>query len=359
MSGLVKKISVVSSLTILSRMLGLLRDILFFTCFGVSPIGGAFILAFTIPNLFRRMLGEGTLSSAFIPVYSETEKKHSLADAHDILNQVLTRLLVLLIVLSVAICIFSWIASGYQWGDVVRWKNGLLLNSIIFPYVLFICLSAIMVGALQVHGKFFAGAFSPIILNLFMISCLLISYFHLGWRDFELAVALCIAVLVGGFFQMAWPWIQLRMGNSWKWKFDLSSSGGTEKIKGLFFVGFFGAAVGQINIMVSRLLAYSLDDDGALSYLFLSARLIELPLGVFAISISTVFFPVLSRAFTSGDNADFEKRFARGFRLTLGIIVPAAVGLAMLAQLILSVLFQWGKFGSGDVKIASQVLLIS
>ena len=359
MSSVVKKISVVSILTIMSRLLGLVRDVLFFTCFGVSAVGSAFILAFTIPNLFRRMLGEGTLSSAFIPVYSETEKKHSLEKAHTVLNQVLSRLLIFLIFLSLAICIFSGLASEYQMNLELKWANGLLLNSIIFPYVLFICVSAIMVGALQVHGKFFAGAFSPIILNFFMISCLLIFYFHFGWRDFELAIALCIAVLIGGLFQMAWPWIQLRMENSWKWKFDVSSSAGTEKIKELFFVGFFGAAVGQINIMVSRLLAYSLDEDGALSYLFLSARLIELPLGVFAISISTVFFPELSRAFASGDDANFKQHFARGFRLTLAIILPAAVGLAMLAQLILSVLFQWGKFGSSDVELASQVLLIS
>lgn len=359
MSGLVKKVSVVSSLTILSRMLGLLRDILFFSCFGVSPIGSAFILAFSIPNLFRRMLGEGTLSSAFIPVYSETEKEYSLADAHKILNQVLTRLVVLLIVLSAAICIFSWIASGHQWSDVAKWNNGLLLNSIIFPYVVFICLSAIMVGALQVHGKFFAGAFSPIILNLSMIGCLLVFNFYLGWSDVELAVALCFAVLIGGFFQMVWPWVQLRAENSWSWKFDFSTSAGTQKIKSLFLIGFLGAAVGQINIIVSRLLAYSLEDEGALSYLFLSARLIELPLGVFAISISTVFFPELSRAFSSRENAAFEKSFARGFRLTLGIILPAAVGLGLLAQLILRVLFQWGEFGSGDVEIASRVLLIS
>jgi len=330
MSSVVKKISVVSILTIMSRLLGLVRDVLFFTCFGVSAVGSAFILAFTIPNLFRRMLGEGTLSSAFIPVYSETEKKHSLEKAHTVLNQVLSRLLIFLIFLSLAICIFSGLASEYQMNLELKWANGLLLNSIIFPYVLFICVSAIMVGALQVHGKFFAGAFSPIILNFFMISCLLIFYFHFGWRDFELAIALCMAVLIGGLFQMAWPWIQLRMENSWKWKFDVSSSVGTEKIKELFFVGFFGAAVGQINIMVSRLLAYSLDDEGALSYLFLSARLIELPLGVFAISISTVFFPELSRAFASGDDANFKQHFARGFRLTLAIILPAAVGLTAI-----------------------------
>jgi putative peptidoglycan lipid II flippase len=132
-----------------------------------------------------------------------------------------------------------------------------------------------------------------------------------------------------------------------------------EKIKTLFFVGAFGAAVSQINVMVSRFLAYSLDSDGSLSYLFLSARLIELPIGVFAISISTVFFPELSRAFISGEGDKYDSCFARGFRLTLGIILPAAIGLALLSDTILSVLFQWGEFGGGEVDIASSVLIIS
>ena len=352
-------ISLVSGLTIVSRLLGLLRDVLFFTCFGVSLIGDAFILAFTVPNLFRRMLGEGTLSSAFIPVYSEKIKKGQTQFAEQILNQVLSRLMVFLFVLTVIICFFSWATSNFDWISETKWIMGLSLNSIVFPYVFLICISAIMVGALNTHGKFFAGAFSPIILNLSMIGILAFCYFILRWRDFELATSLCIAVLIGGFFQMVWPWLQLRGSCSWKWKIDFLSSTGLDKIKSLFVVGVFGAAVGQVNIMVSRFLAYSLDDEGALSYLFLSARLIELPLGVFALSISTVFFPELSRTFSSGQKVEYQRYFARGFRLTFAIILPAAIGLALLANSILGVLFQWGEFGRNDVVVASEVLLIS
>ena len=166
-------------------MLGLVAGCSFFYLFWRISCWQALLSSpLRFPTFFGRMLGEGTLSSAFIPVYSETEKKHSLVEAHTILNQVLTRLLIFLIFLSLVICIFSGLISEYQMNLELKWANGLLLNSIIFPYVLFICVSAIMVGALQVHGKFFAGAFSPIILNLFMISCLLISYFHLGWKRF-------------------------------------------------------------------------------------------------------------------------------------------------------------------------------
>lgn len=360
MTDLTKSISLVSLLTILSRFFGLFRDILFFSCFGVSSVGAAFILAFTLPNLFRRMLGEGTLSSAFIPVYSETEKNNSIQQAHLVLNQVLSRLLVFLLLIALVISLISYyLSSRNEMGLDEKWIDGLRLNSIIFAYVLFICLSAIMVGALNAHGKFFAGAFSPIILNLSMICCLVFFYFFQGWRDFELASALCFSVLFGGILQMILPWFQLAKSFRWRWKLNFLSSSGTEKIKSLFFVGIFGAAVGQINIMISRLLAYTLEDDGALSYLFISARLIELPLGVFAISISTVFFPELSRAFTSQTSKDFKKCFCRGLRLTLAIVIPAAVGLGCLSEMILSVLFQWGHFGSGQVDVGAEILLIS
>jgi putative peptidoglycan lipid II flippase len=144
-------ISLVSGLTIVSRLLGLLRDVLFFTCFGVSLIGDAFILAFTVPNLFRRMLGEGTLSSAFIPVYSEKIKKGQTQLAEQILNQVLSRLMVFLFVLTVIICFFSWATSNFDWISETKWIMGLSLNSIVFPYVFLICISAIMVGALNTH----------------------------------------------------------------------------------------------------------------------------------------------------------------------------------------------------------------
>ena len=442
MASLSNSISLVSGLTIVSRLLGLLRDVLFFACFGVSAIGDAFILAFTIPNLFRRMLGEGTLSSAFIPVYSEIKEKYSLRKAQDVLNQVLSRLFVFLFVLSIAVCLISWIASQYNWIDSQKWVNGLFLNTIIFPYVFLICISAIIVGALNTHKSFFAGAFSPIILNLAMISGLAIFYLGMSWRglnlgialcfavlvggglqaiwpwfqlrrDFEwrwrfnfsssaglekikklfligafsaavsqvnimisrflaynledegalsylfLGIALCFAVLVGGGLQAIWPWFQLRRDFEWRWRFNFSSSAGLEKIKKLFLIGAFSAAVSQVNIMISRFLAYNLEDEGALSYLFLSARLIELPLGVFAISISTVFFPELSQAFSKEKKSEYKNFFARGFRLTMGMILPASIGLALLSDSILSVLFQWGEFGQEDVWLASEVLVVS
>jgi putative peptidoglycan lipid II flippase len=132
-----------------------------------------------------------------------------------------------------------------------------------------------------------------------------------------------------------------------------------EQIKSLFWVGALGAAVGQINILVSRFFAYSLDESGGLSYLFLSSRLVELPLGVFAIAITTVFFPEMARAVSGGDRSKFLDSVYRGLRLTAGITIPAAVGLALLAEPILTTLFEWGEFGKEEVQDASVILLIA
>ena len=348
----------VSGLTALSRILGLFRDILFFSFFGSSAVAAAFILAFTLPNLFRRMLGEGTLSSAFIPVYAENLQSQGLSLANRILNQVLSRLGLLLLLLSLVVCLLSWF--GWQtWLSDEKWKSGAFLNAIVFPYVLFICMSAVLVGALNTHRSFFAGAFSPIILNLSMIGSMIVGKWVLRAEGMELATSLCVGVVVGGLLQLSLPWIQLRSQKGWNWNFDLRSSEQLGTIKTLFWVGALGAAVAQVNVLVSRVLAYSLDEQGALPYLFLSARLIELPLGVFAIALSTVLFPELARSSGLTDTKGFENHFARGFRLTLSVTLPAAIGLGLLAEPILSVLFQYGLFAGDDVDQAARVLLVS
>ena len=358
MSKFSRNLSLVSSLTAFSRILGLLRDILFFSFFGSSAVAGAFILAFTLPNLFRRMLGEGTLSSAFIPVYAETLESHGSDVANRILNQVLSRLGLLLFLLSLVVCLLSWV--GWQtWLSDEKWRSGAFLNAIVFPYVFCICMSAILVGALNTHRSFFAGAFSPIILNLSMITSMIVGKWVLGAEGMELAVSLGAGVVLGGLLQFSLPWIQLKSQKNWEWKFDLSDSGQLSKIKTLFWVGALGAAVAQVNLLVSRILAYSLDDQGALPYLFLSARLIELPLGVFAVALSTVLFPELARSSGLADKKKFENHFARGFRLTFSVTLPAAVGLGLLAEPILSVLFQYGLFAVSDVQQAARVLMVS
>jgi len=340
----------------LSRILGLLRDVLFFALFGTSVCGEAFLLAFTIPNLFRRMLGEGTLTSAFIPVFSEIH----LVNKNDwyLLNQLLTRLFLFLGFLSLTVAFFSWIAHDFASFSNQKWYVANYLNGVTFFYVIFICASAILVGALNVKKRFLEGALSPVILNLFLIFTLLLLgiFDDLGFE--QNALFLSFAVVVAGMIQLCLPWFRLRKNFGWKWKLSFSNSAKLSEVANLFWVGAFGAAIAQVNILVSRFLAYTLDDPGGVSYLYMAARLVELPLGVFAIAISTILFPVLTQAVNKADQKLYHSSFFGGLRMISMLTIPASIGLLLLGELIISVLFEWKEFGQNNVAGASEVLEI-
>jgi putative peptidoglycan lipid II flippase len=233
-----------------------------------------------------------------------------------------------------------------------------ILNGVTFFYVIFICTSAILVAALQVKGSFYAGAVSPIILNLFMIATLLTAgvIYEL---DFQIsAVLLSLSVVVAGVFQLFLPWIELNKRFGWRWRFNLSKSKEIVEVGSLFWVGVLGAAVAQINILISRFLAYSLEHEGAVSYLYMSARLVELPLGVFAIAISTILFPKLAKASNRKDQESYLSNFYFGLRFILMLTLPSAIGLFLVGDLIVMVLFQWKEFTQHNVSMAYDVLKI-
>ena len=341
--SLLKNFSVVSGATLLSRLLGLVRDILFFATFGTSLIGEAFLLAFTLPNLFRRMLGEGTLSSAFIPVFANLQNSDPEKGQWQLLNQVLSRLLLSLGVLSTAVGLACWFAYDSNLFQLQKWQDAVLLNGITFFYVIFICGSAILVGALNVMKSFWAGAFSPVVLNLFMICALFFSGFVYGLSFTFCAVILAISVVLAGVFQFCLPWFELRKRFKWNWKHDFSSSVQLCEVGSLFWIGVFGAAVVQINILVSRSLAYLLEEQGPVSYLYMSARLVELPLGIFAITLSTILFPRLSKAMGEGNLMDYKNSFFSGLRIISMLTVPSAIGLFILGDLVIKNPFFSGK----------------
>ena len=355
--SLLKNFSVVSGATFLSRVLGLVRDILFFATFGTSLIGEAFLLAFTLPNLFRRML-EGTLSSAFIPVFSNLQKLDSEKGQWELLNQVLSRLLLFLGILSAVVGLGCWFAYHVSFFEIPKWHDAVFLNAITFFYVIFICGSAILVGALNVKKSFWAGAFSPVILNLFMICALFLSGFVYGLNFTFCAVILSVSVVLAGASQFLLPWFELRKRFKWDWKFNFSSSDELTEVGSLFWVGVFGAAIAQINVLISRLLAYLLEEQGPISYLYMSARLVELPLGVFAIALSTILFPRLSRAMSEGNLKDYQSSFFNGVRIISMLTVPSAIGLFILGDLVIKTLFQWKEFGGENVYMASKVLSV-
>ncbi len=351
-------LSVVSGTTILSRILGLLRDSLFFSIFGASVIGEAFLLAFTFPNLFRRMLGEGTLNSAFVPIFTETREKKGEQRAWNLLNQVISRLLVWLGGFALFVCVLSW---GFGWvviTETPKWALAAQVNGITFAYVVLICSSAILVGAQNVFGRFLEGALSPVVLNTFMISALLLATL-LGWNDLETNVLLLgLAVVAAGCIQLLLPWMKLKRDHGWSWSMNMKSSEELGRVRRLFWIGAFGAAVAQLNVLISRFLAFVIDDSGSLSYLYMSARLVELPLGVFAIAISTILFPTLARASAKENLSEFNQAFFLGLKTIGAITLPASVGLYFLAEPIIRLLFEWNAFGPDETLEAAGVLAI-
>ncbi|MBC8189191.1 MAG: murein biosynthesis integral membrane protein MurJ [Puniceicoccaceae bacterium] len=349
-----KNIAVVSLSTVGSRLLGLLRDVLVFAALGTSLWNSAFILAFTLPNLFRRLLGEGALTSAIVPVFSDVLERDGRAGAFRFFNQVLLRLLLgLLVIIGSGMILLSW-AAGSDWLPG-RWTTGAALAVWLLPYMLFICLAAILSAGLNLVGRFAVAASTPILLNLAMIAALTAGLW-LNADAARIVYWLCGGVLVGGCLQLLLPAIDL-MRQGWRPRVESAGGAALAELWQLFLPGLLGAAILQVNILVSRLLAYSLDES-AVSVLYLASRLMELPLGVFTIAVATVFFPLLAKALSTGDEAGFSTAFLQGLRLVIGISLPAGVGLYVLGEPIIELLFFWGAFGRTDVMATVPLLAI-
>ena len=349
-----KNIAVVSFSTVGSRLLGLLRDVLVFATLGASLWNSAFILAFTLPNLFRRLLGEGALTSAVVPLFSDILEKKGRTGAFRFLNQVLLRLfLALLLIVGFGMCTLAW-AGDSDWMPQ-RWALGTSLAVWLFPYMLLICLAAIICAGLNIMGRFATAALTPIVLNLAMIIALVAGM----WLDAEasrIVYWLCAGVLIGGLLQLLLPSIDL-VRQGWRPRLVAQSDTAMSELWKLFLPGLMGAAILQTNILISRLLAFSLDES-AVSVLYLASRLMELPLGVFTISVATVFFPLLAKALSTGDDQAFSSSFLQGLRLVVGISLPAAVGLCVLGEPIIECLFHWGSFNQSDVTSTVPLLAI-
>jgi putative peptidoglycan lipid II flippase len=354
MGALVASFSRVSLFTLLSRILGLLRDILMFAGLGSGVASSAFIFAFTLPNLFRRLLGEGALMSSAIPVFAEVDSQKGRPAAFFLLNGILTRLLLAVSALTVMVWVGLGIAGQIS-GLEERWYLGFRLSTLLFPYVILICLSAIVCGMLQVMHRFSQPALTQVWLNLSMIAALLAGVMYIGEGATARVWLLSISVVFGGFLQLIIPaWDLWR--NDWKPQWALAKDPYVDKVMRLFLPGLLGAAIFQINVFVSRVLAFSLDDMAA-GLLYIASRLVELPLGLFAIAISTVVFPQLARDAASGNTGKFLDLYRHGLRMVFVVTLPAAVGLVVLAGPILVLLFEWGRFDANDVRNATPVVM--
>ena len=354
-SGLLGSSFVVSIGTMLSRVLGLVRDVVLANLLGAAPNADAFFVAFKIPNFLRRLFAEGAFSQAFVPVLTETREQGSHEAVRHLVDRVAGVLGGSLFVLTaLAMVMAPWVALIFAPGfsrDVA--KLALTADLIVwtFPYLLLISLTGFCGAILNTYGRFAVPAYTPVLLNLSLITAAVV------WAPTmpEPALGLAMGVTLAGVVQLLFQLPSLRALKLTPRPVWDTKDEGVRKILMLMVPALFGVSVSQINLLFDTVLA-SLLPDGSVAWLYYSDRLTELPLGVFAIAIATVILPTLSALNTRAEPEEFSQTLAWAMRNVLLIAVPATVALWLLAEPILATLFQYGAFTGRDVEMAAASL---
>jgi putative peptidoglycan lipid II flippase len=357
MSGrLLKSTGVVSAMTLLSRILGFLRDVILAQVFGAGAAADAFFVAFKIPNFMRRLFAEGAFSLAFVPVFSEyraAENRAALrAFAARIAGTLGGVLLAVTIVGQLASPLLVAVFAPGFLDEPVRYGLASDMLRLTFPYLLFISLTAFCGGMLNTFGRFAVPAFTPVLLNVTMIVAALVAAPHFQEPIMALAWGVFFAGLVQLLFQLpSLHRLELLVWPRWGWK-----TAGVQRVLKLMVPALFGSSVAQINLLFDTLLASFLV-TGSVSWLYYSDRLMEFPLGLFGVALGTVILPSLSRQHALQDPGTFSHTLDWALRWATLIAIPAALGLAVLAGPLLTTLFQYGEFGASDVRMASRSLV--
>ena len=344
----------VGSLTFLSRIAGYARDVVIAYFFGASASTDAFWVAFRIPNLLRRLFGEGSLTISFIPVFTQYLETKDKEEAKKIADAVFTILVFLLVVISIGgILLSPYIIKLFAAGfDQSTFDLAVSLNRIMFPYILFISLTALSMGVLNSLRHFFAPAISPVILNICIIIAVLFFY-----NNFNVPVyAAAAGVIAGGVLQFLFQ-LPFLYGRGFLFSVRKQVRHPAVKKIGLLIIPqLFGVAVYNLNILVNTQYA-SFMSEGTISYLYFSERLIEFPLGIIAVSIATVLLPSLSSHVANKDFDKFRETYSFTLRLMFFILIPALVGLIVLRVPICNLLYQRGEFDYAATIFTSQALL--
>jgi putative peptidoglycan lipid II flippase len=352
---LMLKTSVVSGMTFLSRILGLVRDIVFARYFGASLVMDAFLVANRIPNMLRRFFAEGAFSQGFVPVMARYREKHSHEDAREFVDAVAGTFGVILFLVTLAGVIaapllVALVAPGFI-GEDGRFDLATLMLRFTFPYLFFVSLTAFAGGILNTYGKFAVPAFTPVILNIVLIA----GAIWLSPRLDEPGMALAYAVFLAGVCQLLFqvPFLmRIRALPRPKWAIGHE---GVRRAGKLMLPAIFGSSVAQLNVLVGGIIA-SMLGVGKISLLYYSDRLMEFPLGLFGIALATVTLPYLSRQYANESHDEFSATLDWSMKLVLLIATPAAVGLIVLAEPLVATLFYGGVFGYNDVVLTALAL---
>ncbi len=353
--GLLRSSAVVSVMTLLSRVLGMVRDMVVAAYFGSGPAADAFFIAFKIPNFLRRLFAEGAFAQAFVPVLSEYREKRSLAEVKQLVDRVagtlgltLTAITALGVVASPYLIMLF--APGFRSDPEKLALAGDLLQ-ITFPYLLLISLTAFCGGILNSYGRFAVPAFTPVLLNVCMIgsAVLLTPYFE------QPIMALAWGVFIAGLAQLLFQLPFLARIRLLPIPRPDRKDEGVKRIMTLMLPALLGVSVSQINLLLDTVLASFLQ-TGSVSWLYYADRLSELPLGAFGIAIGTVILPSLSRQHAGADPKAFSATIDWALRMVLLVGVPAALALAILSEPLIASLFHYGAMSERDVVQAANAL---
>ncbi|MFH1384989.1 MAG: murein biosynthesis integral membrane protein MurJ [Candidatus Omnitrophota bacterium] len=352
---LVKAAGVVSASTLLSRMSGLVRDVISAHFFGVSRVWDAFVYAFMIPNLLRRLIGEGALSSAFIPVYTQILNQKGKKEAERVANIVFS---LLVTVLGGFLFCTHWIIKillhYVTFSDKVTLALNLLL--ILFPYIFFLSLVALFMGISHCHKRFFIPSLTPLLLNIVWIGTIILFCSRGDTSPQEKITILAWGVLVAGFAQLVVNGIPLvRSGFSLRYIFDFKHPALVHVLH-LMIPAALGFSITQLNIFVDLNLAFLLG-DGANSALWYGNRLMQFPLGVFGIAMGTALLPTISHHVAKNNIDGLKSTLSFSLRSVFLIVIPASVGLIVLREPIVRLLFERGAFDSVATQRTAMTLL--
>ena len=331
--------------TLVSRVMGFLRDVLIAGALGASPVAEAFFLAFSLPNLFRRFFAEGAFNIAFVPMFSKklATGDEPLAFVRDALSMLALVLIVLNALAMFAMPYLVWaMASGFA-GDA-RFDLTVLFGRIAFPYILFISLAALISGVLNSAGRFVAAAAAPVLLNI----CFILALFAAQWLGWDIGLTLAWSVPLAGIAQLVMLWVAaLRAGFRLLPRWPVM----TPELKRLAIIAAPAALAGgvvQVNLLVGRQIASYF--EGANAWLYYADRLYQLPLGVVGVAIGIVLLPDLSRRLRIGDDSGGERAFNRAAELSLLLTIPCTVALVVIPSALVSVLFERGAFVASDTQ---------
>lgn len=353
--ALFKSTSVVISMTMISRVFGFIRDMVTASFFGAGAAFDAFSVAFKIPNFMRRLFAEGSFSQAFVPVLSEYQKQKSQQEVQQFINAVAGTLgITLLVITVVGVLAAPWIIRLFAPGFATsgeRFELAVTMLRITFPYLMLISLTAFSGAILNTYSRFWVAAFTPVFLNICMIGTVIWLAPHMATPIIALAWGVFIAGIVQLIFQ--WPFLRnMRLLPRPRINFR---DPGVRRVLTLMVPALFGVSVGQVNLLVDTLFA-SLLMVGSVSWLYYSDRLMEFPLGVFGVAISTVILPHLSRHHATQSQESFSLTIDWALRAVLLVGLPAGVVLAVMAGPMLSTLFQYGVFDAYAVTQARKSL---